>query len=103
MTPSTLEFWGSQGRVGRVGAGEWSGKWVFAYPDTLPGWWTVVVDPSPLPGVPGDIYLHGTEDVLDKFDREWAIEWMSSGPDEIEAERIHFGWRPLLGPVDWLD
>ncbi|SIS10015.1 hypothetical protein SAMN05880568_2745 [Microbacterium sp. RURRCA19A] len=34
---------------------------------------------------------------------EWDVDWIPSGPEEVEVERRIFGWRPLLGPdVTWL-
>jgi hypothetical protein len=104
MTPVTLAFWGSQGRIGTIRLGEWAGRVIFAYPDTLPEWWTIIVDPPPHAGEPGDIYLHDTREVIATFDHEWAVEWLTPGPEEAEIERTRlYGWRPLRGPVDWLD
>lgn len=97
----SLEFWGSQGRLGNIQSGPWAGSLLFAYPDTLPEWWTFVVDPSPYPGLPGDHYEVGTEKILEQFD-EWKVEWIPRGPEESIVERERFGWRPLVGPVDWL-
>ena len=37
----TLSFWGSQGRLGVIGAGELAGRHIFVFPDTLPDWWTM--------------------------------------------------------------
>ena len=97
-----LSFWGEHGRVGVAGAGPWAGRYVFAYPDTLPQWWTVVVDPSPMDGVPGDMYFEGNN-VMVETDAEWQIDWLPPGNDEERAEREHFGWRPLRGgAVDWM-
>ena len=90
--------------MGTISRGEWAGRLIFAYPDTLPEWWTVIVEPPPTPGSPGDLYLHGTREVLETFDKEWDVEWMPLGPEEAEIERTHFyAWRPLRGGVDWLD
>jgi hypothetical protein len=96
-------FWGAQGRIGRIRRGEWAGRWIFVYPDTLEGWWTFVVHPSPQPRVPGDFYIPTTEDmavILDGFD----VEWMPKDDEESKIEFEHFRWRPLRGlGGHWLD
>jgi len=75
---------------------------ILAYPDTLPEWWTYVIEPSPRPDAPGDYYEHGTEVVMTLFGA-WKVEWIPLGDEESKLEREHFRWRPLGSPVDWLD
>ena len=76
---------------------------IFAYPDTVAGWWTYIIEPSPIAGQPGDHYVFGTEAVLALFEL-WRVEWLPHGPEEETLEReVFYGWRPLLGPVEWLD
>lgn len=36
MTSPSFELWGSPGRVGKISQGEWAGRLIFAYPDTIP-------------------------------------------------------------------
>lgn len=91
----SVNFWGTQGRVGFARSGPWSGRFVFVYPDTLPEWWTVVVSPSPTPGVPGDMYLEGNAEVSHLF-TQWNIDWLPPGTEEEQRiETEEFGWRPL--------
>lgn len=98
----TSAFWGAQGRVGRIQAGPWVGRFVFAYPDPLDEWWTVVIDPPPVEGVPGDDYYKGN-DVIVEVNAAWNIQWLPRGAEEEQIEREHFGWRPLRSRgVDWL-
>ena len=97
MNPS---FWGSQGRIARLTAGPWSGRFAFVYPDTREPWWTVVIDPGPVPGVPGDMYIDNTS-YIEKIIDEWGFVWVALGKEEFELEREHFGWRPLQGK-SWL-
>ncbi len=98
----TLQFWGSQGRVGVITAGELSGRNIFVYPDTLEDWWTIVVEPSPYVGRSGEDHTHGSFQAAAILD-PLAIEWLPQGEAEAQVEREFFGRRPLLGPVSWLD
>jgi hypothetical protein len=95
-------FWGDQGRIGLIRSGEWAGRLLFVYPDTMQDWWTLVVDPSPSVGVAGDYYTPGTAYVLSLLE-EWDVDWMPLDEDESVFERERFGWRPLSGESDWLD
>lgn len=88
-------FWGSQGRIARITRGEFQGCFAFVYPDTEPHWWTIVVDPSPYPDAPYEMYFDGTDELL-YFVREWGLDWLPRQDDE-EIEKHHFGWRPLSG------
>lgn len=97
----TRRFWGDQGRVGVAAAGPWEGRYVFAYPDTSPEWWTVVVSPSPHTGIPGDEYFDGNN-VLQELNDHWQIEWLPLDVAEAAIEREYFGWRPLRGAARWL-
>ncbi len=97
----TNSFWGRQGRIGRVTSGPWAGRLLFVYPDTMIEWWTLVVDPPPVAGVPGDMYFKGNDEVASLLD-EWGVEWLPRDSDEVELERARFGWRPLRGGVEWL-
>lgn len=68
-----LAFWGEQGRVGRIGAGAQAGGYIFANPDALPHWWTLVVEPSLYPDRPGEDYVfgdHALSDVIDELQVE---------------------------------
>lgn len=102
MTTITLEFWGSQGRIGEITRGPLAGSILFAYPDSLVEWWTFVIDPSPTPGQPGDLYVQGNDEALRLLDNEWSVLWMSVDEEEAKIESQRFGWRPLRGPVAWL-
>lgn len=98
----TLSFWGSQGRIGRITAGELTGRYIFVYPDTLPDWWTLIVEPSPYTYRDGEDYTHGY-DLLESLLMPMKIQWLNHDESEVAIEREHFRRRPLLGPVDWLD
>ncbi len=98
----SLSFWGSQGRIGKIRSGPWSGRSVFIYPDSMPEWWTLVIFPSPYTGAPGDMYFNGTESVSEMID-EWDVDWLEAGsPEEIEIEKREIGWRPLGSSNEWL-
>jgi hypothetical protein len=97
----TLTFWGSQGRVGVIDAGELIGRHIFVYPDTFENWWTMVVEPSPYPDRPGEDYTYGAQQVADLLD-PLEISWLPLGEAETKIEHAIFERRPLLGPVSWL-
>jgi hypothetical protein len=97
----TLAFWGSQGRIGIAQSGPWTGRYVFVYPDTLEQWWTFVVAPSPNPNSPGENYVSSNDEIIELL-MEWGVEWIPLGEGETQIERKYFGWRPLAGPVEWL-
>ncbi len=97
----TLSFWGSQGRLGMIGAGELAGRHIFVFPDTLPDWWTIVIQPSPYEHPAGDYYVPGASAVAGFLD-PFEIAWMERDAREVEMERQLIGWRPLLDAVDWL-
>lgn len=99
----TSGFWGSQGRVGRITSGELSGRSIFMYPDTLPGWWTMVIEPSPYPDRSGEDYTWGADQV-DALIDPLGVEWMALDDGEREIERRVFGRRPLVGmrAPEWL-
>lgn len=87
-------FWGEQGRVGVAHAGTYADRYVFAYPDTIPGWWAVFVEARDVDPAPIDIYFQGDED-LHSLISEWGVEWLPQESDShIEAQ--HFGMRPLV-------
>ena len=48
------EFWAEQGRIAKIQAGPWAGRYAYIYPEHQDDWWVMVIDPSPEPGVPGD-------------------------------------------------
>lgn len=87
--------------MGVIHEGPWAGRYIFAYADTQPEWWTIVISPPPQPGVPGDLYLDGNHE-LAKILVDWRVDWITPGPEETRIEREEFGWRPLLGPPSWL-
>ena len=97
----TNGFWGDQGRLGGVTSGPWVGRLLFVYPDTGAEWWTFVLDPPAVDGVPGDMYFRGNDEVGSLLE-QWRVEWLPRDADEVELERVRFGWRPLRGGVDWL-
>ena len=88
------EFWGMQGRIGLAKAGALADCYIFVYPDTRDGWWVLVVDPSPVPGLPGDSYIDDEEWLRSELD-DAEVGWVPAGPEEERLERCHFGWRPL--------
>ncbi|WP_157155353.1 hypothetical protein [Diaminobutyricimonas sp. LJ205] len=94
------QFWGEQGRVARIQAGPHRGGFIFIYPDTAEPWWTIVIDPSPVEGAPGDLYIDDTGE-LDYMVKDWDLFWVPRDEDD-EIEREHFGWRPLRGPGPWI-
>lgn len=47
------------------------------------------------------MYFKGNDEVASLLD-EWGVEWLPRDAEEFELERRRFGWRPLLGGVDWL-
>lgn len=97
----TLSFWGSQGRLGVIGAGELAGRHIFVYPDTIPEWWTMVIEPSPYPDRDGEDHTCGADLVASLLD-PLEIDWLERDAREAEIERHLFGRRPLLDAVDWL-
>ena len=89
------EFWGEQGRIARIQAGPWAGRYAYIYPEHKDDWWVMVIDPSPKPDVPGDNYFDDGS-YLEELAGEWQFEWVPLGFEEERLEREHFGWRPLL-------
>ncbi len=100
MVVSEGEFWGSQGRVGRIRRGDLQGRHVFVYPDTVEPWWTVVVETSPEASVPDDRYISNTEHFV-QFMLEWDVAWLPIGKQELQLESALFGWRPLSNRPSW--
>lgn len=97
MEWKSAEFWGLYGRVARIRSGPWAGGMLFAYPDSAPGWWTIVVDPSPTPCQSGELYIDDAE-YLAKLEREGEFEWLPLNEEEWELEQKHFDWRKELSP-----
>lgn len=95
------EFWGEAGRVGRIGAGAHTGAYIFAYPDTLPQWWTLVIEPSPYPDRPGEDYVFGDHVLSDIID-SLQVNWLEPGPSEVALEQSIFQRRPLRSGASWL-
>lgn len=94
MTAET-PFWGGQGRLAWIRRGPYEGRLAFVYPDSAPEWWTLVIDPGPVEGVPGDLYIDDTEYLFLLF-VQWQFEWIDKD-DDVDLERERFGWRPLQG------
>ncbi|TFC63060.1 hypothetical protein [Cryobacterium sp. TMB1-7] len=97
MRWKTAEFWGDYGRVAKIHAGPWAGRFLFAYPETVEGWWTIVVDPSFNSGAPGDLYIDDVNFLAD-LERDGEFEWLALGDAEKRFEQDHFGWRKELDP-----
>lgn len=97
MEWKTREFWGDRGRVARIHAGPWAGRMLFAYPESVPGWWTIVVDPGPNPNAPGDLYIDDAE-YLAALEEKGHFEWLALGDEEWQLEKDHFDWRKELSP-----
>lgn len=95
MEWKTAEFWGDRGRVAKIHAGPWAGRMLFAYPERVPGWWTIVVDPSPNPDVPGDLYIDDAE-YLAELEQEGRFEWLPLDEEPWQLEIDHFDWRKDL-------
>lgn len=93
----TAEFWGDYGRVAKIHKGPWAGRFLFAYPDTVEGWWTIVVDPGFNPGTPGDLYIDDA-DFLADLERDGEFDWLPLGDAEKQIEQDHFDWRKELDP-----
>lgn len=91
------EFWGHQGRVARINAGPWAGRYVLIYPEYVGDWWGMVIAPTPTPGSPGNLYIDDGS-YLEERASEWQFEWIPRGLDEEALERQFFGWRPLWEP-----
>lgn len=69
------EFWGEQGRIARIKAGPWAGRYVYIYPEHEDDWWVMVIDPPPTPGIPGDNYIDDGS-YLEELAREGQFEWV---------------------------
>jgi hypothetical protein len=95
-------FWGDQGRIALVGSGRWAGRYALVYPDSRPGWWTVVVSPSEGDAAPNDLYVEGNDEVRRLLD-ELDVQWLEQDEAERAIESTHFGWRPLQPHQSWLD
>jgi len=93
----TVEFWGDRGRVAKIHSGPWAGRFLFAYPETVDGWWTLVVDPSFRRDAPGDLYIDDA-DYLVELESEGQFEWLPLGAEEAQTEREHFDWRKEFDP-----
>ena len=88
------EFWGLQGRVARITAGPWAGRYAYIYPEFVDDWWVMVISPSPSPTAPGDVFIDDGSYLEDRA-RDWPFEWVPLGPEEEALEKLHFGRRPL--------
>ena len=101
MIELSKEFWGEQGRVALLTRGEFAGRYIFVYPETVDSWWTAYVSPSFEIDAPGELYIEGTDE-LDRLNSEWGFEWLDRDDHEVALERERFGLRPLVGPRSWL-
>jgi hypothetical protein len=89
MDWKTAAFWGESGRIAKIHAGKWAGRYVFAYPEERAGWWVIVVY---FENAPGDMYIDDAEYLLD-LEREGQFEWLPLGEEESRIEREYFDWR----------
>jgi len=102
----TSEFWGEQGRVGKITNGDptngnSAGRYLLMYPElAMEPWWTIFIEPSPLSSNFIELYIDD-EDLLEEYLVDWAVVWPPYGPDEVEIERREFGQRPLLTEADY--
>ena len=90
-----------RGRLAFIAAGEYVGRYLYIYPETVEPWWTGYVSPSLDPREPIELLLNGVA-VLDNLQDEWKLEWIERDDLESKLEREHFGIRPLKGPPSWL-
>lgn len=81
-----LREWPREGRVGIATSGEYSGQYVFLFPDIdeFWGWYTSAGDDDLLPGL---------EAVMDRLGRA-SIQWLDSD-DDARIEKEVFAMRPL--------
>ncbi|WP_285042114.1 hypothetical protein [Plantibacter sp. LMC-P-059a] len=90
------DFWGDQGRLGVIRTGELTDHHLFAYPESVEPWWTVVVETLPEADVPDERFIRGSGSFA-LLMREWDVEWFPRGRVEQDVESALFGWRPLVG------